>query len=96
MKGMLALVAAALAAVQGCEPGGGGPHCDALSAVSSPLLIYAGGGDTVFSKESDVPPPAQALRRGEIPVRPAAWTKDTFPKPHLLCLTVYRDTLPKP
>ena len=39
MKGMLALVAAALVAVQGCEPGGGGPHCDALSAVSSPLLI---------------------------------------------------------
>jgi hypothetical protein len=94
MKAMLAVAVAALAAVQGCDPGSGDPKCDTLSAKHSPLMIYAGG-DTVYSKETDAPPQPQAMRRGEIPVRPAVWTKDTFPKPHLVCVTIYADTLPK-
>ncbi len=98
MKAMLAVVLAvgAVAAVQACPPTGGSPQCDTLSVKSSPRLVYAGAGDTVWSKESNAPPQPQALRRGEIPVRPAAWTKDTIPKPHLVCVTFYKDTLPKP
>lgn len=93
MKALLA-AAVALAGLQGCDPGGGGPKCDAISAKASPLLIYVVGHDTVYSKETDAPPAPQALRRGEIPVRPAAWTKDTIPKPHLVCVTIYAGPLP--
>jgi hypothetical protein len=94
MKAVLAVGVVALAGLQGCNPGGGGPQCGTQSAQHSPLLIYVGG-DTGYSKETDVPPARQALRRGEIPVRPAAWTKDTYPKPFLKCLTIYAGPLPK-
>jgi hypothetical protein len=96
MKAMLAVALAVgvVAAVQACNPRGS--QCDALSVKSSPRLVYAGAGDTLWSKESNAPPQPQALRRGEIPVQPAAWAKDTIPKPHLVCVTFYKDTLPKP
>ena len=42
MKALLA-AAVALAGLQGCDPGGGGPKCDAISAKASPLLIYVVG-----------------------------------------------------
>jgi len=89
MKALLAVGVAALAGLQACDLGGG-PNCGTVSAQKSPLFIYARH-DTVYA---DLPPAPQALR-GEIPVRPAAATKDTYPKPFIVCVTIYAGPLPK-